>query len=406
MGKESDVPQIISKEYKVQKEFTTGGSSAGTLLVTNSDDLQQVLKFSTWQGIGSSGTPWLKAQASRLIELKRELPYDGSLAIPAVYKTYEDEGLFYYTFEYFDGLPFSSVNYSDRNFCPGKLATGVSKILDLMTNNFYNQGKLDTPRSYVENVHLNRARNRLGLLTSRNSDVFNRFINGKSIIFDDGDSSDMGSFFGSLVRLRRIVVNGQVYPNPLDILKDLDKQEILDLTPSFIPRYSHGDGTLRNFLTSPSSDIKIIDVRGVDLPSNTVSRVCIPYELGKMMRTILLEVIRANDFLLYCQDSRQDLEFGLKLKENTNALSFVNARKDILNAFIDHRDLNALLKDEGDWVRKTLFAEAIHFLADAVNRLESDDKGKQTLAYFLLGTMLLANYRSNGGIPSTIKQLR
>lgn len=384
--------QKMFGEYDVRSKFTTGGSSAGTYLVADSNGKEQVLKFSTWRGIGASGTPWLRAQAARLQELKEELPEEGATSIPEVYKVHDDGEVFYYTSEYLNGTPFSISSYNDPNFDSGEFALGVSKILDLVTNNFFNQGKLDVPEGYIESVHTKRAKSRLKLLTDTESEVYAKFVEGRSIDLDDDQYHDMHGFFERLIGFEEIVINGNKFKNPVNILRDLDEEQLKKLTPTFIPKFAHGDGTLRNFMITSAGHIKVIDVRGVDLPSDTVSRVCIPYELGKMMRTIFLEIVRANDFYISLDktESNDDSYFEFNLKENTNALKFARSRKDILSTFAKHKELSDLMVNEGDWIKKTLFAEAIHFLADAVNRLESDNSGKQTLAYFLIGTALLS----------------
>lgn len=392
---EKQAPQTVFAEYKVLKEFTSGGSSAGTFLVADGVGKLQVLKFSTWQGIGGSGKPWLKAQASRLIELKNSLPEEGRNAIPVVYKTYEDDEVYYYTLEYFDGLPFSTLHYLDKDFNLEKMTIGIERILDLMTNNFYDQGRLDTPSDYVYTTHIRRAQNRLALLTNSNSEVFRLFIEGKPFIIGDAHFDNISTLFELILNAPIIAINEQQYPNPMNVLRSLGEEEIASLTPSFIPLYSHGDGTLRNYLVLPDGEIKVIDVRGVELPGNIVTRIDVSYELGKMMRTVFLEIVRNNDFTVALNIKDGELKFTINFNKDSNAINFANSRIDILRTFRKHSGLNRILHEEENWVEKILFAEALHFLADSANRLESDRMGKQTLVYFLLGTMLLSSYKNH-----------
>ncbi|MDI1352953.1 MAG: hypothetical protein PSV35_09375 [bacterium] len=166
------------------------------------------------------------------------------------------------------------------------------------------------------------------------------------------------------------------------------------MKPNFLPKYTHGDALLRNFLRLPDGRQKIIDVRGIFLPNNSPALIDISYELGGIIHGFLLEIIRANLFDLKIQRNREGLRcFFLQFQtNNTVVANFLEVRNQILNIFQNHVELQSILHGDPYWMTRAIFSEATHFLTDAINRLEQDSSGRHTVAYYLIGATLLSSY--------------
>ncbi len=393
------VPKAIRDRYEMIRPLQGGGSSAGTFLVRDHSGREVVLKFANWAGIGSNGIPWLKAQAARLRELKQDLPAEGAERIPEVYDYFEGKGLVYYTLEYLHGgKPLSIYHLEKTDGDAESFLDDLDTLLTMMSKQFYSQGKLDVPDGYIDRVHLNRLNYRLGLLRKKEGDVYERLIKNRSFEFSNEGYRDISELFDQIWSSGFVSINGKKYPNVSTLLSSLetDSSFLQWLQPKFLPKFAHGDGLLRNFMKMPDGGIKVFDVRGVILPDNSPSRIDIPYELGKFLHGILLEVIRNDLFDLKLTRHGDDLDFVLEYDSNNqNVLNFLEVRRRMIELFKSHPDLIEVLKDEPDWLEKALFAEASHFLADAVNRLDKDLSGRHTIAYYLIGTMLMNEFLSD-----------
>ncbi|MDP3732900.1 MAG: aspartate aminotransferase family protein, partial [Candidatus Omnitrophota bacterium] len=396
------LPEAITKRYEILDLIRNGGSSAATFLVRDSQKREVILKYSDWAGIGSNGMEWLKAQYKRLRQLRESLPPQGAALIPQVYDYRETEEYVFYTHEHLrntEPLPF----YFLRHASGGAQAflDAIGNLLDLFSQFVYSQGKLDAPDDYVEKTHLKRIDYRLGLFANRDTEVYERLIKGRLFSIGGKQYQDISYLFEDLFNRETIYINGKKYPNLPELLEILKSQpELLErLHPGFIPEYTHGDLLLRNILRSADGSLHIIDVRGVDLPENAPSRIDITYELGKVAHSFLLELVRNNLFDLDIQQENGDFYVGLRYKtEYPAVVNFLKAR-DIFPEFLKrHPALAHLLKDEPYWLEKTLFAEATHFITDAVNRLSQDTSGKHSLAYYAIGTKLLYGFLVSQGI--------
>jgi hypothetical protein len=390
-----DIPKIITDKYQIKKIFTDGGSSAKTMLVEKNKKLV-VLKYATWSGIGSSGIPWLKAQSKRLKALKKQLPEAGAKAIPFVYEQYDKDNLFYYTMEYFsDSYPLSIYYFAHPDDAASNYLSDIKKLISFLSLNVYSNGKLPVPKNYVEIVHLTKIKYRLSYLTQTHGEFYKNFLEKKYLHFKSKIYKDLSSLFHEILNEQKLIINNKLYTNAPLILSFIEKspQIISNLTPKFLPKYAHGDGTLRNYLKLKNGEFILIDVRGIDLPNNAPSRICIPYELGKILRTFYLEVVRKNLFSINVENDGKYIKYTLEYdSSDPSVLVFFDIRKKLEVTMAQHSELNLILTKEPNWIEKVFFAEACHFLADASNRLESDPKGYQTIAYYLIGTILLNEY--------------
>lgn len=398
MSKQSlkEIPNSITNKYQVIKQFGTGGSSAGTLLVSDRKKGQsRVLKYDTWAGIGSSGIPWLRAQAARFIELKDILPKAVKDWIPNVYDIYDKNNLFYYTMQnYNHGHPLSFYYFDNPSKNINCFTNDINKILDFLSKYFYFQQKLNVPKDYIYKVHIEKIFYRLSFLLKREGIVYEKYIKNNTFRIGSRDCNDMVTFFSELMKSKNIIINDKEYLNaPFLINNYASTQTLKKLKPRFLPKYNHGDSTFRNYIKLTDRMV-LIDIRGTNLPNNAPARVCIPYELGKMLRSFLLEVVRNNCFSIkISQFPNKQFNFIFNYQtQNKSVNNFFKIRSLLPSLFKRHDGLNEILINEQDWLMKSYFAEACHFLADASNRLESDMSGYQTIAYYLIGCQLLNDF--------------
>lgn len=380
------------KNMKIIKQLPGGGSSAGTLLAQDANGREVVLKFANWSGIGSNGIPWLKAQFARLKELKASLSPLGASRIPEVYDYVENNDGVYYTLQYYsEGIPLSIYHFERPEGGSDAFFNDFNELLTFMSEEFYAQGTLEIPEYYLEHVYIARLNYRLGLLYQKEGEVYEKLIKNRSVTLDDGTVYSLAEFFKEVWNLDMISINHTDYLNARILLEQLNDPVVLEqLKPSFLPKFAHGDGLLRNFMKMPDEQLMVFDVRGVELPNNSPARIDITFELGKYLHGILLEIVRNDAFILEITKNKGVLSFQLHYDLSDNRVSnFLEVREKMPGMLQGHAALNQVMKEENDWFKKALFAEATHFLTDAVNRLENDPSSRHAIAYYLIGIMLL-----------------
>jgi hypothetical protein len=251
---------------------------------------------------------------------------------------------------------------------------------------------LETPKDYVKKTHIERVENRLKLFIREKTETYQRYVDGKKISMHNFIEQDMADFFKNLIKQEIIRINGKVYKNPLLILREIEKNKKLlnYLTPTFVPEFFHGDSLLRNYLKISDRSIKIIDVRGKNLPHNTTSQICIPFELGKILHSIEMDIVRSDNFSLRVDKIKNNIsvEFTYHVN-NKNIYELLQVREQMPTVFSKNKALKIFLQNEPHWLKQSLLAEACHFLSDAINRLAQDQRGYHALAYFIIGTKLL-----------------
>jgi len=384
----NSIPHQILKEFDVIKTFEIGGSSAKTLLVEDKRCHRKcILKYSTWGGIGSSGLPWLKAQCKRFRELgsiKNHIIQD---SLPTILDEYEGKSLYFYLMEYFpNSYPISFYYYQKRQNVV-ELKEKIDAVISLLMK-LYQIQLISPPSNFAHDVHIKRMIHRTNLLTNTNTIVYNKVLRNRPIFFSKFKFTDLTDLFSEIKKYQVIYINGKKHRNFPTLLPEIDNELILSsIQPNVLPKYYHGDSTLRNYLLF-NSGIKIIDIRGTDLPGYVVSKIDIAYELGKIVRTFYLEIIRNNDFYIDLVEKGTKLSFGFIFNKVVSASSFIDVRSVFLKSIKKYQDEHEILKMENNLLVKVLYAEAAHFIADAVNRIESDISGKQTIAYYLLGLQL------------------
>ncbi|MCX5667271.1 MAG: 3-dehydroquinate synthase [Candidatus Omnitrophica bacterium] len=396
------VPKEISDRYEIIKPYTTGGSSADTFLARDRQGRQVIVKHSTWAGVGSNGIPWLRAQYKRLKELKQSLGPEGAAMIPEVYEYHETNELAFYSMQYLEGgkpLPFYFLEHASGGAQP--FLDDLESMIDQFCRHLYSRGNLEVPVDYVQKVHLARVDYRFGLLTKKEGDVYDKLISGRPFAIENARYDDISYMFEELSKAPVIRINGVDHTNLPRLISEVkaDHGLIERLKPRSILKYAHGDLLLRNVMRMGDGNFRLFDVRGVDLPGNSPSRIDLTYELGKILHSFLLEIVRNNLFDISVRKEGGTFAFDIKYHTSKSAVAnFLEVRRRLPEMLRNQPRLMELLKDEPLWLEKALFAEATHFITDAPNRLSQDPSGKHTLAYYAIGTQLLDEFlRSQRG---------
>lgn len=380
----------INKKYHVVKTYDGGGSSAGALLVEDRiTQKKYVLKYATWNGIGSSGTPWLIAQATRLNELSKIQEGKFANCFPTVVEEFVFENSYYYVMDYFpNSHPLATYYYQFTKDITKEFMHEISSVIDTLVA-LYSVNNLELQDDYILTAHIKRMKNRTALLSNPSGETYNHSLRDKPVTFQSRTFIDLTQLFSELIKQSHIYINDKKYANFNQLLPLISSQSVVNIvTPNFLPKYYHGDSTLRNYLRTETGDIKLIDVRGTHLPNGVTSTIDIAYELAKISRTFFLEIIRNNHFTIRLDTSKAGIHFGFSFHENNQVENFIKARNMFLNALLEYQKKHSVLQSEDNLDLKILYAEAAHFIADAVNRIESDRTGMQTIAYYLIGLQL------------------
>lgn len=380
------------EKMEILQELHGGGSSAGNFLVKDIRGRVVVMKFANWSGIGSNGIPWLKSQFDRLKDIKESLQNADKDLVPEVYEYGEDQESAFYTLQYYeDGKPLSTYHLENTFLTKEDFLKDLDKILYLLAEKLYSQEKLDVPSGYLERVHKYRLNYRLGLLYKKEGEVYEKLIKNRCIKIT-GKNHPLETLFSKMWNLDKIVINNIEYENTRILWDRFNCSNLLEkVKPSFLPRLAHGDALLRNFMKLPNEELVIFDVRGTHLPNNSPARIDIPYELGKLLHGILLEIIRNDLFTLEIDEHNMHFHLNYDLN-NPSIDKFLKVRESMPSLFKNNISIKRVLSEEENWLNKAIFAEATHFLADAINRLENDETGRHTVAYYLIDTMLLNKY--------------
>ncbi|HSA83813.1 MAG TPA: hypothetical protein VLF20_02920, partial [Patescibacteria group bacterium] len=347
------LPDKILTNYTYLKLFDSGGSTCKTFLVQDKKNKFFILKYSDWEGIGYNGTPWLEMQTQRLIELKKIISYPGNTWLPEVYDYRKIGNVFYVLLEYYENAETLSDFYLffDGDLVHSYLAD-IDTILTFLSTYFYSRNLLETPKDYVKKTHIERVENRLKLFMHEQTETYKRYVDRKHFSVGDFIEQDMAVFFRNLIEQEVIRINGKAYKNPLLILQSIERnKKLLDyLTPTFVPEFSHGDSLLRNYLKISDGSIKMIDVRGKNLPHNTTSQICIPFELGKMFHSIEMDIVRSDNFSLRVEKNKKNIsvEFTYHVK-NKNINDLLEVRKQMPNLFAQNKAFKIFLQKEPHW---------------------------------------------------------
>ena len=387
-------PHKDFKDFTFLRSFDAGGSVASTFLVRDSSGQERILKYADWDGIGSNGKPWLESQAKRLVELRSVLPKEAGQWLPQIYNSgYTAEGAFYVLMEYFeDAEPLSEYYFAAQHNTAEAYLADINSIVDYLATYFYALGTTETPPLHVRQAHIDRVNYRLGLFFTERTETFSRFINNKPVYISNKQHNTMSHFFSDIIKRPKIVINGVECVNATYILQRIGRNPhaLQQLTPSFLPRHTHGDSLLRNYLKARDGSIKIIDIRGNALPNNATSSISLPFELGKMLHSTWLEIVRSNQYEMRMVPVRDLLTFEIRpLDSKENVIAFLRVRDELPKLFEENALLMDFLKNDPHWLEQSIFAEACHFLSDAVNRLAQEPTGEHSLAYYLIGTLLL-----------------
>ena len=401
---------LLSKNgYKILKYFDTGGSEALTLLATSPINKKVIVKISFWDGIGGNGIPWLISQCQRLKYFEKTLPEKTSQYFPKVYENKGSikEGFFFYTLEYFPNATSFSVKELLRLNID--VNDAISNVISFYSENIYPLNSFTNPNSnYTDLIHLDRMKYRTTLLTTNTGDIFDKCIRPYPFKIGKLFFENISEFFQKIKHKKTLTINGQEYTN-LFALQDLfyDNKDYLNklLKVEILPTYYHGDLLLRNVLISKQSEFKYIDVRGLSIHSKTPSKISIAFEMGKIAHSFFTDLVRDDLFTIEIEEKDNDFDFYFSFKKNELCLKNIDIWENFIPSLKTHESLKIAASHEKNLDLSVEFAQAVHFAADAINRMSQDPSGKHTLAYYLISILIFSRFLKKSNLVKSSRSL-
>jgi len=206
----------------------------------------------------------------------------------------------------------------------------LHQILDLLFNHVYPQDRRPAPENFVRQVHLKKIYLRL-LETKQSAELF------RDVIEKD-----------------TIVINNIEYPNIMTIVNRINHNtEFLKFVSPLHTCRTHGDLHFDNILIDrDTNNFILLDPRG-----NYEYDIC--YDLGKIWHSChgLYDFIHTRRFELKIDHHHHHHHIQYEITDEKSLQNYhviLQSLPEILSRY-------DLLKEEGDWITKTLFAEAALF---------------------------------------------
>jgi len=413
-AEKSDIPNIlIDRGYKILAFTSRGGSSSDTFLAENRDGKNVIIKYSDWEGISGNGSPWLRRQKDKLMYIQRKYPQQSRRLYPKVLDFYDDGKVVYYAMEYFEGAQdITQYFLNNDELSPEQMLQEVSDIVSVMVETHYShppQAPFHTYEGEIEANLFNRALYRMQLLGLHKGDVYARLLKPNKFrsnaerrfqIKDFDDYPDISYFFEDLMKRKTIVINSKVYPNMPILLKRFE--ENIDLIqsrmgPAHFSHYVHSDLSLRNILRLPNGDIKLIDVRGVNVNETSPSKVSIEYDLAKIAHSFFMEIVRNDLYELNARNESGQFFFDWKFDDTLGVERYLYVWRKYREILKNNPDLQKLLKfksedEQAEFLDYILLIECFNYLSDAIHRFSQDSSGKDSLIYYLQATVSLYEF--------------
>ncbi len=239
-------------------------------------------------------------------------------------------------------------------------------VLDFMFENVYNQGVRTAPSGWLIEKHLNRVHKRL-IETCGQSEMLRALIEAESI-----------------------TINGEEYRNVADITFEIAKRSglIKALSPSHM-RMVHGDLHFQNILVGPMEKgipFLLLDPRG-ELSGSDLF-----YDMGKLWHSVngKYDFLHTNQFELSMDINKKSNRVNATLvltnqKANQSYTDICKALPEILLGY-------DLIKNDPNWLMKTLFAEAMHFCSVMPFHILGDGNDEKSATMYLTGVKVLNEF--------------
>ncbi len=415
------IPSVLIEDgYEILESPKRGGSSSQTFITRDRKGKKVVIKYADWEGISGNGAPWLRKQKDKLMYIQRKYPQESRSLYPKVL-SYRDEGeIFYYVMEYFEGAEdITQYFLNAENLTPEQMYADVNDIISRMVRTHYShpsQAPFHVYEGEIEDNSLNRALYRMKLLGMHKGSVYEKLLKPYKFqtvkdrrfeVEDFDDYPDISYFFEDLMRQEHIEINGRTYPNLPTLLRIFaDNIDAIQrkLGPAHFSHYVHSDIALRNILRLPDGEIKLIDVRGVNVSPTSPSKVSIEYDLGKIAHSFLMEIARNDLYRMRAEKKDGQFSFTWVFDDVPGVQRYRYAWHRYREMLENNAELQELFKDEGDrsrWIDYVFLLESFNYLSDAIHRFSQDSTGKDPLIYYLYATMGLYEFLDRQGLLSS-----
>ena len=359
-----------------------GGSAAHVYLITT-DAGYEIFKISAKEGAENGrekiSAEFYHAEAVRSYLGKRpEIGY-GDIVLD-VTTSHSSDSIAFFTSRYYNGKSMRDLVCNELQ-CKSEILGLVCELQRILLA-IYAAETITSPRDFFDRTYTGRVYRRL---------------NGV-VEVDRRNGSD---FFSNLPYIESMLVNGMRYKNPLEILREIRENESLCrlLAPNLLGVCASGDPIPDNIVVCKDG-FHIIDPRGdVVWMKSKFTGDPTPfydplYDVGKLLFYFTgWKMVRDEMFELGYDSNTISLagnEFILRPKENRITNLFKEIQAEFLQASLENGLQDQFCFGDNPLLRLA-FITATHFLADTHPRMvgQGENKKHQTLAMYLIGTILL-----------------
>lgn len=355
-----------------------------------------VIKSAHWEGVGGNGIPWVLSQARYMRLVRKEL---GSGIVPEVYEINEAEDGVSYTMEYLKGATTESERLlTNRNTRVQDIHGALNELIHFLATRLYKQRPITRTPTEIQKAHLKRIQHRLGLVTEPPPEIYRYLMKNRKIDIGEAHYPDISALFRDLLTQDVIVINGHAYPNLPRLIAVLNEhRDLLEkrLGISHVPVFCHGDLSWRNAMRMPDGSYRLIDTRGTDnIHQATPSTISIEYEMGKLVHSLLSDFLERNLFSVKMVRTDHGWHISAALDTSTRgAQSFLSTYDDIDRFLSTQQDLGEMLGENiPSSIKQIRLAEAAHYIANIINRINEDPTGQHALMYYVYSVLSLAHF--------------
>jgi nucleoside-diphosphate-sugar epimerase len=374
MENNNDINFFVHKNERIIKSML-GSSAAQVLLIENKKTgYKFIRKVALREGVEGNGYPKLRSEHDYLTKIRKEYPklYD---LYPKILGSRNYGNSFSLDYEYIEGGINSYRSLLTELTTPETFINLFGQIFEkAIKDGYLNRTimlkKTDSIRE-EDNYYLHRANYRI-----------NGVIKNKLAI--NFRTKDKFSFY-EIVKKKEIIINNKIYINAPKLIKIINENHKLKsiLRVKKNNFCVHGDLTFLNILHDhKNNQFKLIDPRGHYGLWDYI------YDIGKLLFTLqgFGNIIEST----YTISQKNKGNFEIKLDDIDDEGSNINkAKNKLIEYFESNKYVKMLTEGDDNWLIKTYFAAATHFLADIPYRLYIDKSIKNAFACYLLGTKYL-----------------
>lgn len=300
------------------------------------------------------------------IDWLQELPKHLKQFFPSVISSGRSEDWAWFEMPWYDA-PSLRKNIMTGIYSPEKAWMTLRGVLDFMFRDIYSNvhGKNNDGIDWVASKHIIRVRDRVT------------------------EVHDSNSVMRGIVRAPYLIINGKRYRNiPECLLMIAQRTSLLKQLSPKVLRMIHGDFHFQNILVEFSGNEKgfiLADPRG-ELEGSDLY-----YDMGKLWHSFngMYDLIHTD----LCKATKTSSRNGVTSYE----LTYSN--KQMVRTYSQIKGLSTTVleeynevRDDPDWLVKTLFSEAMHFCSVSAFHLKNDEDENRASSLYLRGVQLINEF--------------